>query len=39
MIPDNEPFRYAEPRKPSKPNPELERELEAQGFRPIGYEW
>lgn len=38
MIPD-EPFRYAEPRKPVKPNPELEAELDKLGFRPIGYEW
>ena len=39
MIPDSEPFQFAEPRKPHKPNPELERELEALGFRPFGYEW
>ena len=40
MIPDDEKFQYAKPRKPHKPNiPELERELEAQGFRPFGYEW
>jgi hypothetical protein len=39
MIPDEEPFRYAKPRKPAKPNPELERELDGLGFRPFGYEW
>ena len=39
MIPDDEPFKYAEPRKPSKPNPELEKKLEAMGFRPFGVEW
>lgn len=39
MIPDDEPFVYTEPRKPSKPNPELEHQLDAQGFRPFGYEW
>lgn len=39
MVPDDEKFQYAKPRKPSRPNPDLERELEAQGFRPHGYEW
>ena len=39
MVPDDEKFQYAKPRKPHKPNIELERELEAQGFRPFGYEW
>ena len=39
MIPDDEPFVYSKPRKPHKQNIELERELEAQGFRPFGYEW
>ena len=42
MIPDDEPFKYAEPRKPSKPNkpnPELEKKLYDLGFRPFGYEW
>lgn len=39
MIPDDEPFKYAEPQKPSKPNPELENELYNLGFRPFGYEW
>ena len=34
MIPDDEKFKYAEPRKPIRPNSDLERELEAQGFRP-----
>jgi hypothetical protein len=39
MIPDDEPFVYAKPRKPVKPNPELEKQLYDLGFRPIGYEW
>ena len=39
MVPDDEKFQYAKPRKPHKPNPELERELEELGFRPFGYEW
>ena len=39
MVPDDEKFKYAESRKPHKPNIKLERELEAQGFRPFGYEW
>ena len=39
MIPDDEPFKYAEPRKPHKPNRQLERKLNALPFRPIGYEW
>jgi hypothetical protein len=39
MIPDEEPFRYAEPRKPRVIDPQLERELDKLGFRPIGYEW
>ena len=39
MIPDDEPFKYAKPRKPAKPNPELERKLDALGFRPFTDEW
>ena len=39
MIPDDEPFKYAEPQKPSKHNPELEKQLDAMGFRPFGIEW
>ena len=39
MIPDEEQFQFAEPRKPTKPNPELEKQLEAMGFRPFGEEW
>ena len=39
MIPDDEPFKYAEPQKPSKPNHELEKQLDAMGFRPFGIEW
>lgn len=39
MIPDDEPFKYAEPRKPRKPNRQLERKLNDLPFRPIGYEW
>ena len=39
QIPDDEPFKFAEPRKPSKPNPELEKKLYDLGFRPFGYEW
>ena len=39
MVPDDEKFKFAKPRKPHKPNLEWERELEAQGFRPFGYEW
>ena len=39
MVPDDEKFQYAKPRKQHKPNPEMERELEALGFRPFGYEW
>ena len=34
-----EQFQYAKPRKPSQPNPELEAELEALGFRPFTDEW
>jgi hypothetical protein len=39
MIPDDELFEYTEQHKPSKPNPELEHQLEAQGFRPFTDEW
>jgi len=39
MIPDEEPFKYAEPRKPRKIDTELERELDKLEFRPFGYEW
>lgn len=39
MIPDDEPFKYAEPRKQVKPNPELEKQLDAMGFRPFDVEW
>ena len=39
MIPDDEPFVFAEPRKPNKPNHELEKKLYDLGFRPFGYEW
>ena len=39
MIPDDEPFKYAEPRKPNKPNPELESKLNALPFRPFTGEW
>ena len=39
MIPDEEKFQFAEPRQPSKPNPELEKQLEEMGFRPFGIEW
>ena len=39
MIPDEEKFQFAKTRNPSKPNPDVERELEAMGFRPFGYEW
>lgn len=39
MIPDDEPFVFAEPRKPPKPNPENEQKLYDLGFRPFGYEW
>ena len=39
MIPDDEQFQFAEPRKPAKPNPELEKQLDAMGFRPFGAEW
>jgi hypothetical protein len=39
MVPDDEKFQYAKPRKPHKLNPELERELEALGFRPFTDEW
>ncbi len=39
MIPDDEPFKYAEPRKPRVINYELERELDELEFRPFGYEW
>jgi hypothetical protein len=39
MIPDDEQFQFAEPRKPSKPNPELEAQLDSLGFRPFTEEW
>ena len=39
MIPDNEPFKFAEPRKPAQPNPELEKKLDDMGFRPFTEEW
>ena len=39
MIPDEEKFKFAEPRKPSKPNPELEKQLNEMGFRPFTEEW
>lgn len=39
MIPDDESLIRKEPRKPSKPNPELEKKLYNLGFRPFGYEW
>jgi hypothetical protein len=39
MIPEDEPFKYAEPRKPRVMDPELERKLDSLGFRPLGYEW
>ena len=39
MIPDDEQFKFAEQRKPSKSNPELENKLYDLGFRPFGYEW
>lgn len=39
MIPDDEPFKYAEPRKPRVIDTALEAELDKLDFRPIGYEW
>ena len=39
MIPDDEQFQFAEPRKPTKPNHELEKQLDAMGFRPFTEEW
>jgi hypothetical protein len=39
MIPDDEPFRYAEPRKPRKETPGLVKQLEDLGFRPFTDEW
>jgi hypothetical protein len=39
MITDDEPFVYVEPRKPTKPNPELEKQLDSLGFRPFTDEW
>ena len=39
MIPDDEQFKFAEPRKPNKPNPELEARLDSLGFRPFTEEW
>ena len=39
MIPDDEQFQFAEPRKPSKPNPDLENKLYDLGFRPFTDEW
>ena len=36
----DEEFKFAEPTPPPPPDdPELVKELEAQGFRPFGYEW
>jgi len=37
MIEDD--FKFAEPRKLVKQNPELEKKLYDLGFRPFGYEW
>lgn len=40
MVTDEENvIRKPEPQKQYKPNPELEHDLESQGFRPFGYEW
>jgi hypothetical protein len=39
MIPEDEPFKYAEPRKPRVIDPELEQKLSELEFRPFGYEW
>jgi len=39
MVPDDEKFQFAAPRKPHKPSPELEKQLYDLGFRPHGYEW
>jgi hypothetical protein len=39
MVPDDEPFRYAEPRKPRTETPGLVHELEDLGFRPFTDEW
>ncbi len=39
MIPDEEPFVFAKPRKPRVLDPELERQLDSLPWRPLGYEW
>ena len=40
MIPDDESMIRTEPRRPLPPTDrQLERELNALPFRPIGYEW
>lgn len=39
MIPDEEPFVFAKPRKPRVIDHELEKELDKLGWRPLGYEW
>jgi hypothetical protein len=39
MIPDEEPFVYAKPRKPRVIDHELEKELDKLSWRPLGYEW
>jgi hypothetical protein len=39
MIPDDEKFKYAEPRAPRKETPGLLSDLESLGFRPFTDEW
>lgn len=39
MIPDDEKFKYAEPRAPHKETPGLLSDLESLGFRPFTDEW
>lgn len=39
MVPDDERFTFAEPRKPRKETPGLVAELEQLGFRPFTDEW
>lgn len=39
MIPDDEPFKFAEPRKPRVIDPEVEEKLDSLDWRPFGYEW
>lgn len=39
MIPDDERFKYAEPRKPRHETPGLVEKLESLGFRPFSEEW